>query len=223
MIKAVVFDLDDTLYPEASYVMSGFKAVDRYFCEELGVPGFYRHAQHLFQKGHRGRIFNEVLDRLNFEYDEALIKRLIAVYRSHVPSITLSPDTVNILDWLSGQYKLGLITDGYQEAQRNKIKALGISEYFQAICVTDELGRAFWKPHSKPYILVQDGLGVKPEQCVYIADNPNKDFVTPKKMGWMTVRLSSDSGEYSHAAVQPDFQAEFIIHSLSELKHILPM
>lgn len=39
-IKAIVFDMDDTLYEERQYVISGFKAVDQYVIEQFGVTGF---------------------------------------------------------------------------------------------------------------------------------------------------------------------------------------
>ena len=221
MIKAVVFDLDDTLYPESSYVESGFKAVDSYLLEQHEITGFFNTARELFHSGHRGKIFNDALDTLQLEYQLLLIKELIDVYRSHIPTIILSSEAKDILDCFSDRFKLGLITDGYRQVQRNKINALGISDYFHEICVTDELGKGYWKPHEKPYQMMQKALEVEPEQCVYVADNPNKDFVTPKKMGWLTVQLISEAGEYCFADVTPEFEAEHKINSLSELRQVL--
>ncbi|UYM16417.1 HAD family hydrolase [Endozoicomonas euniceicola] len=221
MIKAVVFDLDDTLYPESSYVESGFKAVDSYLLEQHEITGFFNTARELFHSGHRGRVFNDTLDALGVEYQLALIEELVNVYRSHLPTIALSSEAKDILDRLSGRCKMGLITDGYRQVQRNKINALGVSDYFHEICVTDELGRDYWKPHEKSYQLMQKTLEVEPEQCVYVADNPNKDFVTPKKMGWLTVQLISETGEYCFTDVTPEFEAEHKINSLPELRQVL--
>ncbi len=37
-IRAVIFDLDDTLYPEPSYVFSGYRAVAKPFARNSGTP-----------------------------------------------------------------------------------------------------------------------------------------------------------------------------------------
>ena len=221
MIKAVIFDLDDTLYPEHAYVESGFKAVDHYLCRKHRVDGFYSVASQLFSEGQRGNIFNKTLEFLNFSYWDEFIKELVDVYRNHTPAIHLDEETTKVLQYFAQHYKTALITDGYQSAQRNKIEALGIAHYFDFICVTDELGREFWKPHEKPYAVTQAALNVDAAECVYVADNPNKDFVTPKKLGWLTVHVLAKGGEYSFCEVNDDYKADIQIESLSALKGII--
>ncbi|WP_257264256.1 HAD family hydrolase [Endozoicomonas sp. ONNA2] len=222
MIKAVVFDLDDTLYPEHAYVDSGFKAVDQYLAQYCNIERFYPVATKLFAEGHRGAIFNEALTQLNFDWQDDFIKELVDVYRSHKPVIQLDPATIDVLEYCSINYKTGLITDGYQVAQRNKIEALGITEFFNCICVTDELGREYWKPHEKPYVATENALNVKPSECVYIADNPVKDFITPNHRGWKTIQLLSDIGEYRYiAASKSEYQAQFQVSILSEVLSLL--
>lgn len=222
MIKAVVFDLDDTLYPEHAYVDSGFQAVDYYLAEKYKTGGFYQVANRLFIEGHRGKIFNEALGCLDFPYQDEMIKELVHVYRNHKPAIQLDKDTINVLEYFSQHYKTALITDGFQAAQRNKIDALGVSRYFDFICVTDELGREYWKPHEKPFVAAENALKVKSSECVYIADNPAKDFVTPNHRGWKTIQLLSDNGEYrSVAAYKWEYQAQLQVTSLNEVLSLL--
>ena len=217
MIKAVVFDLDDTLYPEHTYVDSGFKAVDDYLFKSHEISGFYQLASKLFLLGHRGNIFNKALELLNCSYSDSLIKVLVEVYRAHKPTIQLDTDTIDTLKYFSHNYKTALITDGYKIAQRNKIEALDIVQYFDFICVTDELGRDFWKPHEKPYQMTQNVLEAELTECVYVADNPKKDFVTPKRLGWLTVHVLAKGAEYSLCEVDNDYKADIQIESLSEL------
>ncbi|WP_067515000.1 HAD family hydrolase [Endozoicomonas ascidiicola] len=221
MIKAVVFDLDDTLYPEHTYVDSGFKAVDQYLAVNYKIDGFYEIATRLFTDGHRGKIFNEALDCLAFSYQDKLIKELIEVYRNHKPAIQLDTETTKVLEYFSQHYQTALITDGYTAAQRNKIEALRISRYFDFICVTDEFGRDYWKPHEKPFVATENVLKVKSPECVYIADNPVKDFVTPNRLGWKTIQLVSDNGEYRTLAVEPQYEAQFQVTGLSETLGLL--
>jgi putative hydrolase of the HAD superfamily len=61
MFRALVFDLDDTLYPERDFVLSGFQAVSGWLRLQGGVEGFYDRALATFERGVRGRIFDEVL------------------------------------------------------------------------------------------------------------------------------------------------------------------
>jgi len=114
-----------------------------------------------------------------------------------------------------------LITDGYYVAQNAKLRALGISEKLESIIITDELGREYWKPHKMPYILTQKKLNVPGESCIYIADNPKKDFVTAKKLGWLTIQVKRDNCEYGDIVVEKDYRADVMIGSLFELQGIL--
>jgi len=80
------------------------------------------------------------------------------------------------------QDDFAIITDGYSSAQWEKIRALNLEQYVDKIIVTDDWGKEFWKPNPRAYILAQDKR--TPKECVYIADNPLKDFEVPAKLGW---------------------------------------
>jgi putative hydrolase of the HAD superfamily len=47
---------------------------------------------------------------------------------------------------------------------------------------------------------IQNALGAAPECCIYIGDNPAKDFRAPKALGWRTLRLRHPQGEHARAA-----------------------
>jgi len=75
----LVFDLDDTLYPECDYVRSGFAAVDRWLREHRGVTGFSEIANAHFRGGRRGNIFDLSLEELGLPRDPALVSRITGV------------------------------------------------------------------------------------------------------------------------------------------------
>ncbi|MGM0804998.1 MAG: HAD family hydrolase [Bacillota bacterium] len=212
-IKAVIFDMDDTLFCEEHYVMSGFRAVGKW----LEHPLFYDTAKNLFQSGERKMIFNRSLQQLRIPYDEFLIKEMLHVYRNHDPHISLHEDAVYVLDQLHNKVKLALITDGYLETQQKKFYALKLQDYFQTVVFTDELGREHWKPSPLPYQIVSTTLNVLPQECVYIGDNPAKDFVTAKKLGWLTIYIQRNDGIYHHGEYPSTHAAHHIIHDLKEL------
>ncbi|MED5075840.1 HAD family hydrolase [Geobacillus stearothermophilus] len=220
MIEAIIFDLDDTLFPESEFVKSGFMAVDNYL-KQQGIVGFYREALYLFNQGTRGNIFNLALDQLKVDYDLNFINKLVAVYREHLPTIALHEDAKWAIQYLKDKYKLGIITDGFLVTQKNKVKALGIADDFDVVVFSDAYGRENWKPSSVPYTKVMEALQLRGEQLIYVGDNPAKDFVTAKKMGWLTIQIKRKQGEYLNIEVSEEYQAHFVIESLFELKDLL--
>lgn len=214
MTPVLVFDLDDTLYPEREYVRSGFDAVGKWLFENQGTRGFFEEAWKLFEIGSRGNTFNLALETLGLVPAPELIHKMVDVYRNHLPRISLFPDAAEALEKYWKTHRLALLTDGYASSQRRKIEALGISRYFETLVVTDELGREFWKPHPRAYEEVTTRLRCRPDECTYIGDNPRKDFVTARKLGWKTVQIRRPLGEYSAFTEDSSFNADRIIDSL---------
>jgi len=221
-IRAVVFDLDDTLYPERQFVQSGFHAVSD-FLQARGIvrEDVYPALWQTFSDGMRGTIFNEVLRALHRDADALLIQQMIAVYRSHAPCISLYPDAAHMLAYCCKRYTTGLVSDGPAMTQQNKIIALGIRGCFNAVMLTDTLGREFWKPHTAGYEKISAALGAPAEACMYVGDNPAKDFLGARKLGWATVRIRRPDGMYADVDVPAGHQADRCIESLEELKGML--
>jgi putative hydrolase of the HAD superfamily len=219
--RAVVFDLDDTLYLERDFVKTGFAAVGEWCRINLKLPDFTQRANEIFDSGtHNNRVFNHVLSTYAIEADASLVRKLIEVYREHCPNISLLDDARTCLHTLSGHLHLGLITDGFSITQRNKIHALGIKRLFDIIIVTGELGPEFGKPHPLAFVELASHLGLQNEQLVYVADNATKDFVAPHNLGWQTVCIKRKNGIYSDATIGPD--VDILIGDLIELLRILP-
>lgn len=218
MADVLVFDLDDTLFPEHQFVTSGFSAVGHWLEDEQGVTGFAETAAALFDAGQRGNIFNLTLDALEIPYDRPFILKLVEVYRRHEPVISLFEDA----RWALSHYQdlslsLGIITDGFLETQRNKIKALAVEKFFDVIVCTDEFGRKCWKPSEFSYRKIMEVIGVDGDQCIYVGDNPQKDFVIARKQGWKTIQICREGGVYSDVVPAEGFAADTRINSLYEL------
>lgn len=220
MIKAIVFDLDDTLYMEKEYVISGFQEVDHWVQSHYNVQGFFEKAISLFHQGHRGYIFNEAFELLNIDIEYEMILQMLKVYREHLPKIQLYPDARWALQYFYEKAVIGLLTDGFLEAQRQKVKALDIGSYFKSIVYSDEWGREYWKPNPVPYNRMSTKMGIDPKQCLYIGDNPQKDFITAKRLGWTTICVKRADDLYSAAAIDSEYLADYQISTLCELKHI---
>jgi putative hydrolase of the HAD superfamily len=85
--------------------------------------------------------------------------------------------------------RLAVISDGFLGGQRQKVRALGLSRWFDPILLTDAWGRPCWKPHPRAFLKIQARYGFSPEELVYIGDNPAKDFQAPNRLGWNTIHL----------------------------------
>jgi len=222
--KAVVFDLDDTLYPERDYVMSGFRAVAAWSKLHLGNPaevGFFE-LRVLFEKGVRGDTFNRWLAARGI-VDDSLVAQLVQVYREHDPTIAPFPEVPGVLESLRREYLLGIVSDGYLAVQQRKLAALRLAPYFDAIIFSDEWGREAWKPNPRPFREVLDRLGgIAPEEAVYVADNPDKDFLGARGVGLTTIQICRPNALNSHREpLTEQHRFHVAIQSLNELETAL--
>lgn len=219
--KAIVFDLDDTLYPEIEFVKSGFKAVACWIESEFNINrnSVYEEMWNLYKSGVRGRIFDYWLDSKGFDMN--VLGELIRIYREHKPKIKPYPEVKSVLNFLKCFYKLGIITDGYVKTQQNKIDVLGIKNFFSCIIISDEFGVEYRKPNSLPYEKISEFMGIPNNECVYVGDNPSKDFYSAKKLGWFTIHVNRKNGVYKDIVVDENFNAHIKISSLKELIGIL--
>jgi putative hydrolase of the HAD superfamily len=221
-IKAVIFDLDDTLYLERDYAFSGFRAVAEAFSDMLGEPDdSVAKMQTLFDSPHRHRVFNQLLEDCGQECDSSLLRSMVEVFRNHAPTIRLLPDANQAIVRLAPNYRLGLITDGPAVVQRAKLDALGLVARLDAIIVTDELDGDAWKPDPTSYKNIAVALGVSPCECVYVADNPAKDFIAPNALEWLTVQIIRPQGVYKDVPCVKLGGPAKTIYSLNELDRLL--
>ncbi|WP_371347716.1 HAD family hydrolase [Ancylobacter sp. IITR112] len=183
----VVFDMDDTLYPERQFIAGGLAAAaDK--LEPSNRTAFITHAMALFNEGLRGvrNIIDGAVTRLDL--GDVDIAGLEKAYRQHRPLLAPREGIPELLEELGREAGLALLSDGRQDEQRRKWAALNLDGYFEAVLFTDELGRAAWKPAPIGYQMLQGSRLA--QQCVYVGDNVAKDFVSPIALGWHTVLLS---------------------------------
>jgi len=220
----VAFDLDDTLYLERDYVRSGFRALEPWVKAHLGLDDFSGKAWAHFEQRKRGHIFDAVLSQAGLRFDQGTIQTMVDLYRGHKPDIHLAVDAAECLQALRHQVYLALVTDGPERSQQNKIDALGLQRIFETTILTSTLGSGCAKPNVQAFLAVQKRGDPAVREYVYVADNPAKDFIGPRRLGWKTVRVRRGQGLYS--SVEPpeaDYAADVEIHNLSLLIHFISM
>jgi putative hydrolase of the HAD superfamily len=221
--RAVIFDLDDTLYPERQYVHSGYRAV----AEHLVGPGpradeMSNWLWKRFLTGQAGGAFDALNVQFELGLDSAGIARLVELYRTHRPDIRPRDGIGDLLDRLAAAgRKLGILSDGYLPAQQLKLDALGLAGRFGAVVFTEAMGREFWKPHPAGFQRIAELLAVAPEACAYVGDNPSKDFVAPNRLGWATFQLILDGQVHAQKPAPPGGRAGAIVTDVGELGRAL--
>jgi putative hydrolase of the HAD superfamily len=216
----IVFDLDDTLYSEREFAISGFRACERWLTENHGVGGVVEEMTRLLDAGHMRALFEIVMADRVPGCSPAAVEAFIDVYRLHEPEIALYPDAQWALEHFGSHGPLGLITDGQHIVQSAKVRALQISEHFRHIVYTGALGgRAFSKPHPLSYEQME--MALRPHAgegpFVYVGDNPAKDFVTPNARGWVSVQIVREHRIHARATTAAGGEPQHVIGCLSEL------
>ncbi|HVN88002.1 MAG TPA: HAD-IA family hydrolase [Candidatus Binatia bacterium] len=198
MIRAVGFDLDDTLYDHSQYVRGAYRDVAAAVERVTGISAdeFF---ERIFPDWQRrtsrcDRIFADAL-RDAAVYSLELERELVGIYRAHHPTLTAHPGVREGLDSLrAAGIRLGLLSDGQLAVQQRKLRTLNLTDCFDACVFTGALGRDFYKPHDAGFVQLANALNVRPEELVYVGDNPFTDFDAPRRLGITTIRVLT--GEY---------------------------
>lgn len=217
MKSVILLDLDETLYPYGQFVAGGLRAAAGYVSARYGLEEkvFLRECLlEQVRQGNSGHVFDQVLETMKLPKD--ILPELVNAFRNHKPRIRLYQDARCFLQLIHGRANLGIVTDGLKWVQQQKVEALGIKPYFQSIVYSDTYGRANWKPSPRPYIEALKEIGsTSPPKMVYIGDNPYKDFVGAKDLGFYTLRLLR--GQFRHARVDARLDAHRSITSYTEI------
>lgn len=258
MIKAIFFDLDDTLVVDESVSREALEETARLAMKRHGAEPqkFARdaaqHARALWKEGpchaycraigisafeclwgnfegesgdlrslkewslaFRGQVFDHALREQMIESPEGARHELAEGFGTARRRLQrLMPDARETLARLSAGYRLGMLTNGAPDLQREKIAASGLGEFFQAIAVSGEHG--IGKPRPEIFHRLAAELGVPPGESVMVGNSLERDIAGARNAGITAVWLQV-AGSEEHAEVEPDFT----ISGLAELPGII--
>ncbi len=216
----LIFDLDDTLYDEMTYVRSGFHAVAAFGKASFDwneVDSFRFMNASLLEHG-RGKVFDEWL-RSHDSYSHSRVAQCVHAYRHHTPQISLPRFALKILQRYQAQHPLYLVTDGHKIVQHKKIVALGIDTIFKRCLITHRFGIQHAKPSLYCFEKIREIEKCDWSNMVYVGDNPLKDFVNLNAMGALTIRVKT--GAHAEVKAQAGYDAKYTIQELAQLSSVL--
>lgn len=212
----IVFDLDDTLYPEVDYSLSALKFVGTLVKAAFGEKNATTFLVQKFRNG-SGDPISALWSARGLP--NSAKADVVAAMRGHRPEITLPPSSAELLRFLAERgLEWSILTDGRSLTQRRKIEALGL---FKASGVYISEERGVSKPALKAFTQIMDDQP-NSQSFWYIADNLKKDFVTPNALGWKTFMLR-DRGSNTHTQktdVPQAFRASVELNDLTEILSI---
>lgn len=180
--KLIIFDLDDTLYLERDYVLSGFDFISDVFSKkyQINKTNISEYLFFTFTNEGRERIFNKLYEYFNIDYNEQDIRFLVESYRNHQPKISLSIQYQSLLNEIKEKFHIALVTDGSPIIQKNKVRALGLDNIFDFIVYCWEIDAP--KPSVKGFELAMSHFKCTNKETLIIGDNPEHDVVAACKL-----------------------------------------
>ncbi|MBB6680540.1 noncanonical pyrimidine nucleotidase, YjjG family [Aequorivita sp. 609] len=224
-ITDVFFDLDHTLWDFDKNSGLAFQRVFRKHEIDIPLSDFlkvyepinleywrmFREERVTKQELRRGRL-SKTFDVLAFDYTIDLIDSLANSYIDELPGDNyLFSNTFETLDYLSGKYRLHIITNGFEEVQRKKIDNSGLKKYFLTITTSEEVGLK--KPHPTVFYTAMEKASVTPDKSIMIGDSFEADILGAQNAGMHTLFYN-----YRNEAVKKPFIA---VKELSEIKDYL--
>lgn len=215
-MKAMTFDLDNTLYDVSQYYLGGFREIAEYLSKKYNLSSqkIYKKLKDIWDEktSMHHHLFDDALDFFSCKKE---LNRILGMFNDYEGELRPYPHVALILEELKKRkYKLGIITDGDVDRQKRKVRLLGLGGLFDEIILTKELGSL--KPSVVPFQEMINRLGVTPQESLYVGDNPLLDFEGAKKAGMKTVRLLK--GEFKDM-----LKNEYIDYEIREFKDLLSL
>jgi putative hydrolase of the HAD superfamily len=225
----IFFDLDRTLWDFDSNSRNALTALyARYGLEKEGVRDasifvdvYQRINERLWAQYRQGRIQKAKLRRMRFTLtlqhfgcnNKELGATLDEEYVKLSPYQTgLIPGSLEVLTHLSQNYKLHIITNGFEEVQHIKLQESKLRPYFDVI-ITSERAQAR-KPHPVVFKMAMKHANVHPEACIMIGDDLGADVLGAQ-------RSNIDQVYFNRHKIPHQENPTFEISDLEELRLIL--
>ena len=225
--RAVLFDLDDTLYPERQFVDGGFRAVAGFLAarSEGSEATLAGRLWALHARDGRGRLFDTLLRELGLGDDPDLVLACLLVYRNHPTRLEPFPGVERLLDDLrTAGIRTGVVSDGNAAVQARKLTSLAsIAERLDAVVMTDLLGPGRAKPSPVGFRVACRLLDVPPSATIYVGNDPRKDFAGARAAGLATIRIGLVPDEGGPTAIEstPADDADLAVDSIEALSTTL--
>ena len=228
-IRAVLFDVDDTLFDrkgaqglvidiiaerlpeifqrlEMEQIRGAFEASDL-----ITTRDFYSGAPSEGLRDKRSRLFLRTLGVCE-DYADTITD----IYVREYPTVNSPmPGARNVVGELSRKYTTGVISNGFPDVQYTKLETIGLKQKFSCIVLSEEIG--IRKPDPGIFLHTVSLLKIKPEECLYVGDSYTNDVTGAIRAGMTACWFNREQVKPANGEIKPDFE----IKDLTEITAIL--
>ena len=202
-LLAVGFDLDGTLFDHRGAAQAGLDGFLRSLgvdpCQETRATWFIAESEQFerwraglisFQEQRRERL-RIVLSMIglsipmNVEDLDELFEVYLSAYREAWRPF---PDSAEVLATLrAAGYRIGVLTNGTQEQQIDKLHTIGLSSAIDVVCTSEQIG--VQKPDPRAFLELAQRLDVVPSACLFVGDSADQDIAGARKAGMQALLI----------------------------------
>lgn len=211
-IKAVLFDLDGTLLDrDTSLVLFVRDQYDRYSqLQMIEKEDFVQRFIEIDDHGYvwKDKVYQQLITEFSIDGIEwtNLLDDYLNNFQRHCVGF---PKLMSMLtDLKSNGIKLALVSNGYGQFQYDNFKALGISDLFDEVLISEWEGLR--KPDPAIFIRALSKLRIEAKEALFVGDHPENDISASRKIGMKTAWKRND-------AISSGVEADVIINGLEEL------
>lgn len=216
MLRAIIFDLDNTLIDFLTFKKETAKAAAKAMIKQ-GLPSdeiqAYGKIFSVYQeKGiEYQKTFHDVIEPYKLEINTAeRIQQaaIVAYLKKKFEVLKPYPMVKPVLEKLRQRYKLAIVTDAPRNKAWQRLVITGLENEFDFVITHQDTLEE--KPHPSPFYLALKKLNVLAPACLFVGDNPDRDIKGAKELGMMTCWAK-------YGSLRKESEADFEIGSIEEL------
>ncbi|HEY3325093.1 MAG TPA: HAD family hydrolase [Planctomycetota bacterium] len=185
MLKAIFFDIDDTLVDRTKAMRSALDTFMQSRPDVFAISESERYVAACLERDKRGYAprsqFSEWVVNSFPRLQMTPSEFWQACAQAILDNIVIDPAICNMLASLRGRYRLGVISNGHGSRQRRKLQRAGLSQYFDSIIISGELGVA--KPDARIYAGALSRAGFCASESLLVGDDVERDVLGPMQHG----------------------------------------
>ncbi len=223
MIKAIAFDVDNTLIDFLSMKKKSARAAARAMLNaglKSDEEKLYKEIFAIYDEYgiEYQKTFAKVLVKYNLslnEFEKIQQSAISAYIKCKFECLKPYPEVIPTLEKLGKKYKLAILTDAPRNKAWQRLILCGLDGFFETVITHDDTKEH--KPHALPFKALLSALNLKPEEILMVGDNPERDVKGAKALGMKTALakygqvLNLDSKE----------KADFELENFSDILRIL--
>lgn len=221
MIKAVVFDLDNTLVDFMAMKKTAIDAaitamIDAGF--ELSYDQVKSHIDRIYNEQgiEYQRVFDQLLHEALGKVDYKILSAGIIAYR-RAREAALKPyphATATVMELVRNNIKLAVVSDAPTLEAWLRLSYINFHHFFQAVVTFDDTKER--KPSPKPFLTALEKIGVQPHEALMVGDWAERDMVGAKNVGMQTA-----FAKYGDAFGNQNVVADFVLNDIADLLSII--